>query len=373
MKYSSMKEEIENHSIQVYQAKKEDFKLKSKTMLLVSHTLERGGAPLVLLELVPFFRQFFNVIFISINDGDLRDEFLKKGVDIYIGDSVGYAECKSEMWDSFDLVFLNTILSHAFLPLFINRNVCVLWWLHEPEILFRSTYGRIIHFALLSKNIKILSVTDETATCIKAYYGVESPVLHMGLEDRYTGEKLRENSKIRFFIPAKFQKIKGQDIMAQAILDLSPEYQSRAEFIFAGARDNGQPEYYDLISKLSMALESVFMLGEISKDEVYEWYEKVDCVLAPSRADATPTTIVEGMMFNKLCACSTAAGISRYMTNGVNGYVFSSENVNELRELLMYIIDNYEAMSEIRTKGRELYLKHFERNAIEKKLIGLIQ
>lgn len=373
MEYREIKGQIEKYSSMVYHAEKKSEKAKSKNMLLVSHTLERGGAPLVLLELVPFFQREYNVIFISIEDGELREEYLQCGLDIHIGYSVNYAKCDALIWDSFDLVFLNTIVSHIFLPLFLNRDVRVLWWLHEPEMLFRNTFNKIIHFALLSKNIKILSVTAETASFVKKYYGLESQLLHMGLEDKYIGEKEKDNNKVRFLIPAKFQMIKGQDIMAQAILNLPPEYHGKAEFIFAGAKDNGQPEYYDLISKLSIALESVTMLGEISKDEVYQWYEKVDCVLAPSRADATPTTIVEGMMFNKLCACSTAAGISKYMTTGINGYVFPTEDVEALKELLIFIIDNYESMDEIRARGREIYLEHFERSAVERRLCELLQ
>lgn len=373
VEYSAIKEQIESNSRTVYYSDNKSKKIKEKTMLMVSHTLERGGAPLVLLELVPFFQREYNVIFVSILDGELREEYLRAGVDVHIGNSVEYASCDSLVWDAFDLVLLNTIVTHIYLPLFLNRDVKVLWWLHEPEMLFRNTFNKIIHFALLSKNIKILSVTGETAACVKKYYNVDSERLHMGLEDKYQEDLKRNDDKVRFFMPAKFQSIKGQDIMAQAILDLPPEYQGRAEFVFAGAKDTVEPEYYNLIEKLAIACSCVTMLGEISKDEVYQWYEQIDCVIAPSRADATPTTIVEGMMFNRLCACSTATGISRYMTNGVNGYVFPSEDVGALKELLIFIIDNYHAMDEIRENGRKLFLEHFERTAVEGELGRLIE
>jgi len=370
--YKEMKEKIERFSCRTYLTGEETTELKTKTMLMVSHTLERGGAPIVLMELVPFFQKEYNIIFVAMEDGDLRDEYLKLGLDIHIGNSVNYAGCGYEFWNEFDLVFLNTIMAYTYLPLFINRTIPVLWWLHEPEMLIRNTYGRIIHFTLLSPNIKILPVTAETAACVKKYYGLDCFILHMGLEDKYKGECLKEDNVIRFFVPAKFQMIKGQDVLAQAILDLPAEYHNKAEFIFAGSEDKLQPEYYELISKLAVALPSVIMLGEISKEDVYQWYEKVDCVLAPSRADATPTTIVEAMMFNKLCACSTATGISKYMISGRDGYVFPAEDSGVLRDLLVYIIDNYEKMDELRASGRRIYLEHFERSAVEKKISELI-
>lgn len=367
MEYLAIKRMVEGFSRKTYISKNESKEIKEKTMLMVSHTLERGGAPLVLLELVSFFQQDYNIIFISMQDGELRKEYLEQGLDIFIGNSVDFSRCGYKFWENFDLVFLNTIITHTYLPLFINRKMPVLWWLHEPEMLFRNTYGCIPHLALFSPNIKVLSVTDETASCVRKYYGVESKVLHMGLVDRYKGDA-EPSGRIRFFMPAKFQMIKGQDILAQAILDLPSEYQAKAEFIFAGPKDVMQPEYYELISKLSIGLESVTMLGEITKEEVYDWYEKVDCVLAPSRADATPTTIVEGMMFNKLCACSTATGISRYMISGRDGYVFPAGDSFALRELIIYIIDHYVEMDDLRANGRKIYLEHFERSAVEKAL-----
>ena len=374
MTLDKIKEQFEKYSAAVYQSTQPQSEVKEHTMLLVSHTLERGGAPLVLLELIDYFKAYYNIIFVSIEDGDLRKEYMDKGLDVYIGNSVNYIPMEDELWDSFQLVFLNTIISYTYIPIFQNRkNVQVLWWLHEPEMLIRNTYGRIIHFGLMSSNIKVLSVTNETAACVRKYYNIDTPLLHMGLEDKYCGDVKREDDKIRFFMPAKFQGIKGQDIMAQAILSLPPVYLQKAEFIFAGAKDILEPDYYELISKLAVAIPAVKMLGEVSKEEVYQWYEQVDCVIAPSRADATPTTIVEGMMYRRLCACSQAAGISRYMENGVNGFVFPAEDIDALKETIMYIVDHYEELDDMRTAGRSIYLEHFERGRVEQILTELIE
>lgn len=360
-------------SEKVYYNELQQDSAEKKNILLVSHCLDRGGAPLVLLELVDFFMEKYNVVFVSQDDGELAKEYRDKGLDIYIGRAIDYSVCGEEVWESFDAVFLNTLLSYGFTCFFQNRHVPVLWWLHEPEILFKNTYGRMIHFALLSKNIKILSVTQDTQDCVKKYYSVASDIFHMGLKDKYVGVRMREDEMVRFFMPAKFQMIKGQDILAQAILSLPPEYIERTEFVFAGPKDEAQPEYYELISKLSVACANVKMLGEITKDEVYEWYLESDCVIAPSRADATPTTIVEGMMFGKLCLCSDATGISRYMTDGVDGCVFKSQDIEALKEKIMYVVDNFEQLDFMRDNGRQIFLKHFEREKIESVLEEMLE
>lgn len=331
-----------------------------KNALIISHELKKGGAPIVLLDLIDGLTEEYNITLISMEDGALRDLFLARGIDVVIGNLLTFSLCDKRIWTKFDFVLANTILSYSFMACFQNTSVSVLWWLHEPELLFRSTYGRCIPFGILSDNIRVLPVTIETQKCIKKYYGIESKILHMGIEDKYAGESERIDDKVRFFQPAKFQRIKGQDILAQAIMSLPREYMERSEFYFAGMRDDGQPEYYELISKLSVAFPNVYMLGEQSREEIYDYYQQIDCVVAPSRADATPTTIVEGMMFRKVALCSDATGISNYLEDGVNGYVFPSEDVEALKNKIMYIIDNRNDLDSLRDKGRDIYLQDFE-------------
>ena len=375
MNDSFIASQLQKHCAQTYICNSGANQLDRKNMLIVSHCLERGGAPLVLIELLDFFQEHYNVFFLFEADGNLHDDILSRNISVYIGGCLNFAGCDPILWKSFDLVFMNTLISGDFLPFFQNRNMPVLWWLHEPEVLFQSTYGQLIHFALLSKNIRILSVTDATSSYVRKYYGINSPVFHMGLKDMYQNndnEPTTSDRKIRFFMPAKFQMLKAQDLLANAILDLPSSYAERSEFIFSGPRDSVQPEYFELVQKLAVACPHVKMLGEITKEEVYQIYPVVDCVLAPSRADATPTTIVEGMMFRCISLCSDAAGISQYISDGVNGFVFPSNDANSLREKIMYIIDHIQEMDQIRDNGREIYLKYFSYNMATDYLLNTI-
>lgn len=364
--------ELKKASKKVYESNKKSAIPAKKNALVVSHELKRGGAPLVLLEMIDLLLEDYNVTLISIEDGELRDSFLECGIDVLVGNILSYAKCPKGVWHSFDLVFLNTILTHSFLACFQNTNVPVLWWLHEPELLFQATYGRCIPFGVLSDNIRVLPVTRETQQCIRKYYGIQTDILHMGLADRFSGEFPREDGKVRFFQPAKFQQVKGQDIMAQAIIALPAEYMSKTEFYFAGCEDDKNPEYYQLIEKLSVALPNVFMLGERSREEIYDYYQQVDCIVAPSRADATPTTIVEGMMFHKITLCSNATGISKYLEDGISGYIVEAENVSQLRDKIMYIVDHKEEWDKVKDAGRSIYLQQFEKNQVKEQLSGII-
>lgn len=102
-----------------------------------------------------------------------------------------------------------------------------------------------------------------------------------------------------------------------------------------------------------------------------ELYYDVDVVVAPSREDATPATIVEGLMYHKICLCSSGTGVSRYLKDGWNGYVFENRNEDDLKNKLEYIVCNYKEQEQVRERGREVYdtiysYDIFERNVLNR-------
>lgn len=344
-----------------------------ENLLVVSHTLVRGGAPLVLLELLRMLKTHFNIIMISLKDGDLWGEFNSANIEVYVATPDVFKKMNENFWNSFDKVFLNTLKCFPLIPFFQNRNNRVLWWLHEPEVIFKTFEDEINAMGRLSQNVIPVSVTSDTAFFAKKYFDYDTEVMHMGIVDRYLPDIEEKHEKVTFFMPAAFQPIKGQDIAVNAILQLSESYRNRACFVFAGMYDSDYPDWHRLVEKVSQIFpENIKMLGRLSQGDVYDWYVKSDCVWAPSRADATPTTIVEAMMFRKLCIVSDAAGISKYMTDGQNGFIFKSENVEELVEILKKVIDNYSGMEEIRDEGRKIYLSSFEQGVVYKQLLSIL-
>lgn len=336
-----------------------------------THTLKSGGAPIVLLELIKCFEEKNNIFLISKDEGNLLEVALEKNIVVSICPPAEIGKLDKSIWSDFKCVWLNTLLCYDYLWLFQNTSIEVYWWIHEPEILFESMKMILPHFCLISQNVKILSVSKLVQKNIEKYYNISTEVLHMPICDEWEMEQQNfcHHDIVTFFLPAKVQYIKGQDVLMIAISILPKEYLYKARFVFAGAKDEMEPEYYDTINKwASFYPGTVMMLGEISKKDVYQIYKEVDCVVAPSRVDATPTTIVEGMMFEKLCICSDRTGISMYIENQKNGFIFKSEDEKELSKLIQFIIDHYDDLDEIKKSGRKLFLEEFETNVVWNKL-----
>ena len=176
----------------------------------------------------------------------------------------------------------------------------------------------------------------------------------------------RVNYDILTYLPKDIETMKGQDILLNAIISLPQDMQDRSEFVFCGYGLPGQEDYYNSIKDIIVKLPNARDLGRLTREEVYDWYKRCDCVVAPSRVDSNPASIIEGMMFKKHVIASSDTGVSHYMRDCENGFVFS--NNDELIKRLMLIISDKASLTGISEAGYQLYKSRFSPEAIKQDL-----
>ena len=315
-------------------------------------------------------RKYYAVTIIASEDDVYRDKYLKIGARIAIRQYVSCAEEFKDYMRSYDLVFLNSSSTIPYLYFFINTSTKTILWLHESEEQLKNTNLLLPPPQLLSPNIMICGVTKKVRQGIRNLYNFDTEILHMPIREESSSFE-KTDDKVRFFIPAAYTFIKGQDILLEAISKLPAQYMDKSEFIFCGYTLDGQKEYYERIMKMGEMLGNVTILGSIDRAEVYEYYRKCDCVIAPSRIDSTPTSIVEAMMFKKLVIVSSGAGISEYITDCVNGFVYADSE--GLFQRLLLVISDLAKLGPVADKGYELYKGYFDPCAVEEKLISILK
>ncbi len=335
---------------------------EGQNLLCVVPNLELNGAQVVLDELLDTIRseiRDYNIFILSPEDGPYRDYYLKKGYSVCVKKYVrAGATFRKALQQYFSAVILNTVLVHYYALYFINTDVPVFWWIHESEDSIRTQCPDMPNPYLLSENIKIYGVTSKVKEAFSNIYRYEIPTLHMAIVDRKDEyPRINRSDKTVFVLPAGYTYIKGQDIMLEAILSLPEEFRNKAEFLFCGYKVEGQEEYYNEILRISEKIDCVKHLGKLDKDQMYKLYADADCVVAPSRIDSTPTTIVEAMMFGKLTIASDKCGITRLMTDCVNGFVFST--VDDLVKRLLLVISDRDSLCKIAEAGREIWSREF--------------
>ena len=342
-------------------------------LLVITPDLELNGAQVVLNELLslPVFRDM-SIDLISPSKGPYGRQYEEMGINILIRPYIAGDEAfRKHLIGGYKRVLINTSSCSMYLMFFMNTDVPVFYWLHETFTQLGQETSTFLDPRLYSSNIHLLGVTHDVLNGINKRFGrlpmnlLPMPVADPGPVDESALERIdpdllnRIDGKILFFFPAAYTLIKGQDIFLQAVAELPEEFRTRAHFVLCGYRLPKQDEYYRLLKDLCEKIPEVTMLDELSREDVYLWYRISDCVLATSRVDATPTSIVEAMMFGKITLVSDAAGISRYLTDCVNSFVFPSENVDELKKRMLLIIHDYDKLDTIGMGARLVYEENF--------------
>lgn len=324
-----------------------------KKMLVITPDLSLNGANVVLYELLEILSDKIQCHLIASADGEFGNKLNGINVSYEIQSTVTKNSINT---NSYDMVFLNTSSVHYYALLLQNTPIPVYWWFHESyEQLVQQQ--NIVHLGLLSDNFKFFGVTPKVIRGLKELFGVNALLLPMAVKD--VNEHTKHIIEPIVFIPGAYSYIKGQDILIKAIARLPKNLLDSFTFVFAGYKLDSQENYYRELKQLATIVPGINILDTIDREEVYEYYKKSVCVVAPSRVDSTPTTIVEALMFGKLCIVSTGAGISELMTDCTNGFVYPCENEEELYKRLLLVLNDYNNLEFIQQGARELYNKYF--------------
>ena len=64
-------------------------------------------------------------------------------------------------------------------------------------------------------------------------------------------------------------------------------------------------------------------------------------------------------------AASDNTGISSYMENGINGFIFKTNDSHELSDTITHVVQNFQSMESIKNEGRKIYDSFFSEPCFE--------
>lgn len=117
--------------------------------------------------------------------------------------------------------------------------------------------------------------------------------------------------------------------------------------------------FYKKIKKMAIGIKSVKILGEMTREEIDRAFHKIDVLVCASHEETLSMTVIEAMMYGKVCITTDATGVAQYIENGVNGFVIPSNNADALKEKLEWILKNITSLEGIRKNARKTYEKSF--------------
>lgn len=338
-------------------------------ILLVIHEFSRTGAPRAMLYLARVLFQLtdFHPVVIAAVDGPIRSEFEAEGfstkVEPLLFETSFSLSATADFVAEFDKVIVTPLASFAFIRHLRKKIKYLVWWIHEEE------HG----FNYIAENFapdlsEIFNACDAiwlgSPLCtLPALKYVSPEKLHLllyGCDDIATEPKLAHQEPTTFMLVGSVEPRKGQDIFLDAIERLPLQIRQRARFQLIGSPYNDWSSvFHEKIIIRAAEFPEVECIPNISFQELSKLYAATDVVVSASRADPMPISITQGLMFSKICLCSSAIGHAGLLKDGTNSVIFASESAGELAEKITWLILNGDQHYAIGAAGRKVYEEHF--------------
>lgn len=334
---------------------------EEKRAALFFNELGRSGAPMALLEAAGILcRHGWKVTAYAEHDGALYNDLRNLGAVIVLVDNLSLLYMDDVPYlEKHNLLLVNT---SVFAPLLRkhSKKIPVVWWLHESE---RDLYGNLLKMVL--SDIKPSCCHIYTAgqrarqlleEYLPAWMTVFSGNLYYGRADFYNDRHCKKNKRLVFACIGYFCDRKAQEILVRAIAILPESYRRRAQFHFIGRSDKSVAEF---VMQNTKVYPEIKMLGEYSQAQIRDAYREIDVLVCPSRSDTMPIVVTEAMMCHIPCMVSDSVGQAEFISQGQNGWVFPTDDVKKLSELIADIIEKPEQLPAMGDEARKVYDRYF--------------
>lgn len=352
-------------------------KKQGKKILIISTDLNYNGGTIAALYATKVLQEQGNIPVLAAPDGD--DEFIREakgeGINIVLCPALPYLYDEEMFWiQQFDVVLVN-VFQMALCACKISKIKPVVWWIHEPDGLYKKTIDRFQKY--LNKDgmsaINIYAVSSIAQRNFNFYFpGRIERNFPYGIPDKSGKISLKERKdRLCFALIGTVCPRKAQDIYINAIKLLDKKDKRNVDFWIIGFI--GTDEYSNQIKELASKEENIKIIGMLTRNEIQDIFKNIDVVVCPSLEDPLPIVVTEGWMYGKTCIVSTETGSSQYINNKKNGLVCKTGSTIDLCEKMKWVIHNSKKLPAIGNAARQIYEKYFSFNEFGKRLETVLQ
>jgi glycosyltransferase involved in cell wall biosynthesis len=341
-----------------------------RPVMIVSNELTRAGAPIELLYLAECLKEKgYQVFLYSVAGGALLDDFLAMSCTVFIcenaRDMYGHIGIMAEL---FPVIFANTLLCVPIVSLLAPKSRKVYWWIHENSYHYTPDRVKNVHEI---PSLRMLGASPKVKGFIRDYMNMDSGVLDVVVKDCYKPAEPKTDAGIHFLWAGSIDFNKAPDILLEAVEKLPSEYQSRVDFTICGKPDE-MNDMCVLVQKYADNASNISFIPNKPHDELMELMRKSDVVVVSSVEETTSLVAVEALMMRKILICSDGCGVTAYLEDGKNAFIYPTKNTDALCEKIKYAADNFEELRAVEEAGRSVYLEHYSKESFARELGELL-
>ena len=168
-----------------------------------------------------------------------------------------------------------------------------------------------------------------------------------------------EGGPIRILHAATIQPRKGQQDLLEAVDSVSDQMPD-FKLEFAGSVSPGHEDYYRSFKESidrSAITDQVELLGY--REDMPELLNSCDFVVLPSYSEGLPRIILEASATSTPCIATNVGGAEEIITEGVNGYLVETGDIETLSQRILDLSSNAELRDDMGRKARETVENRF--------------
>ena len=350
-------------------------KPKARKILLLSHELGINGAPIALQNAANAIAEVGDIPILCCRmEGSLLETLRTEGIPVLIDILLMESDFFMQLVSLCDIVIVNTFTNQSLKAIKIlnGLSIPVLWWVHEGDMGF--AHVQIDKFPpIFEKNIHIYCVGKYSINSLSIFHAdISARILLYGIVDFYSGDRISSSERLSIMTIGKIGIRKGQDTLCDAIRKMDDSIRKKCEFVFVGKEVFNKPVYENVVALKNEFPNNVTIIGEVERDKISELLCMCDCMVCASRDDPMPIFITEAMMFHKIVICSENTGFKYLIEDGVNGFIYSPNNADELCSKLEHYVKNSAGFSIMKNNSRKTYENNFSFSIFRNNLIEIL-
>lgn len=170
------------------------------------------------------------------------------------------------------------------------------------------------------------------------------------------------NNEIQLLCVGRYEKRKNLLLLVDAVRDLMPLYKVHLTII-GEATDQNQKEYLALLKekiKKYRLEEQITLLQNYNMEKMYEEYKRADLFVLPSTKERASISQLEAMSCSLPVICSDTNGSACYVEEGVNGFLFRDNDMEDLREKIKTMVSDRNRILDMGKNSYELVCSRYQ-------------
>lgn len=343
-------------------------------ILLISHNFNIEGAPISLLNAAIILKNNgYSVECVSFEDGPLRKKLRRYNInaEVISDDAID----DEEFFKQYDLLIVNTVLGYKIVQKY-DGIIPTIWYIHESKMVTDNFIPNIKGIDTVLKHAENVVVVSDYAKdyLIQECIIKDAYVLNNFVEDIHGNNSslFEKNYKncITFSIVGTIYYNKGFDILLQAYNLLDKDLREKCSLNLIG--NIFDQEYYEDCNRIIEDRERVKWYGCIDGEKKWKVFNETDVFVIPSRDESCSLVALEAMMSGKPLIISDNVG-AKYAVSDKNGWVFNSEDVMQLSEILNEIVCGKYDLQEMGKNSRKQYEKYATKEKYTESLLEIVK